>query len=131
MNFGPWWRADRFRGKLEGLGLGLMAWPVLAVVVSWLLFPQRRGELAAIGPVEMAAFGVGIVLLALALSLRPRSHHAQVLYVEMPDVRPYYYSICECRWFGGVTDEAETAFRAARKHTDAVDDEVVRAFERA
>lgn len=79
----------------------------------------------------MAAFGIGILLLALMLWLRPHAHHAQVLYVEMPEVRPYHYSICECRWFGGVTDEAASAFHDARKHTDAVDDDIARVFERA
>jgi len=128
MSFVPWWRGEFLRGRTSSLGWGLISLPVICVVVVWLLFPARVGEIPSAVPVFLAAAVLGCGLLVLERYLRPRHHHAQVLYVEVPDVKPYYYSICDCRWFGGVTDDAAAAFGDARKHTDHVDDEVVRVF---
>jgi hypothetical protein len=130
MNFVRWWRGEYLRGRIVSLAWGLISLPVIAVVVLWFLDRARLSEIPQAVPVFLVATAVGILLLFVERYLRPR-HHAQVLYVQMPDVKPYHYSICECRWFGGVTDDAATAFRDARKHTDQVDEEVVRVFDDA
>jgi hypothetical protein len=131
MNFAPWWRDEFLRRRIVGLAWALIFGPVIAVVVLWFLDRARLREISQAVPAFLVMTAVGILLLLVERHLRPRHHHAQVLYVELPDVKPYHYSICECRWFGGVTDDVATAFRDARKHTDQVDEEVVRVFDDA
>ena len=132
MEFVPWWRSEYARDRVAGLGWMLIAGPFVVVVLVVLFFPDQRDELPEVAPALLVAMPAGLALLVLERRLRPRRHHAQVLYVNMSDFNmsdagqaPYYYSMCECRWFGGVHESDAEAFESARRHTQDVDEDVV------
>jgi len=133
MEFVPWWRSEHVRDWVAGLGWMLIGGPFVVVVFPVLFFPDPRDELPQVG--LLVSMSAGLALLVLERRLRPRWHHAQVLYVNMSDFNmsdagraPYYYSICECRWFGGVHESDAEAFESARRHTQDVDEDVVAVF---
>src|SRR5438045_4246751 len=110
MNFVPWWQDEFLRSRIVALGWTLMIAPAVFAVASRWFDPIHPIDVRDSAPALISMAGIGVVLLVVERYLRPRRHHAQVLLVEMPDRAPYYFSICECRWFGGVHHDAATPF---------------------